>query len=146
MQLTSLIYSMYEKSFNKPIFADCVLINDDVIVKGDVLLKMDSNNLELFIKEFFYKNMAKVSGKTSQYTIEIKNDSLPLNFYCEITNFPNDDRNVKFKNKDVAVKLHKVTLDSDFSFTLGNQDSRVKCDIIPMCDSKHGEIGEVIVL
>lgn len=136
---------MYDESFNSPIFADCILVHDQITLKGNVLLKRDSDKLELFVKETIYNNITEVSGKTSQCTIKIKKDSTPFDFYCEITNFPNANRVTNFIDKNIILKLHKVRVQNDFLFTLSDQYPKVKLNLIPLYDL-NGEIGSITAM
>jgi hypothetical protein len=126
--------------------ADCNLIKKDkMTIEGKVKIYKNTDNIELFINKTNINNLITVNGKVSQYDIKIERDLLPSYFYCEITNFTEDDRINKLIGKEIILKLHKVMVSADITFTMFDDETNVKCKITPIYDQEKHEFGTIIV-
>lgn len=146
MQINNIIHMMYDNKYHydEPIIAQCNLTSENIIANGKIEVKRDLDTLHFIVESWEYKNKTEVSGKGNSQVIKIPSETIPINFKCEITNFPLENRTNDFKGKDILVKLHKILVTSDFTIDMEKDKSFFECDLLPLYDS--GELGELCVI
>lgn len=148
MRINDIIHMMYDNKYNyeEPIIAECSLTSENVIANGKIEIKRNSEVLRFIAESWKCNNATEVSGMGNLQTVKISSETLPLNFKCEITNLPLDNRIDDFVEKNIVIKLHKVSAVGDFTINLEENKSSFECDLLPLYDINSCEIGRIYVI